>query len=122
MAASSFRCPRCSRRLEKGAAAFVLGAAGYSPKPTDPLPAAVTCPGCGFAIPTADMIAGRFDERPDWLTPAACFAGACAAFAAFYGRLYSGPSAVGIGFAVLFAVVGAVELGERLWRAVKDRR
>lgn len=122
MASTQFRCPRCSRMLEKGAAAFVLGAAGYTPKPSDPLPDTVTCPGCGFAIPTADMIAGRLDERPDWLTPAAVFAGGCAAFAAYYGRLYSGVAAIGIGFAVLFAIVGAVDLLERLWAALKARR
>ncbi|MBI3296542.1 MAG: hypothetical protein HYZ75_00140 [Elusimicrobia bacterium] len=122
MAATHFRCPRCRRMLEKGAAAFVLGSVGYAPKAEDPLPPSVTCPGCGFAIDTADMIAGRLDEKADWLSPLAVVLGLAAAFVSFYGFRRSGIAAVGIGFGVTFAIVGAADVAERLWASLKARR
>jgi len=72
------RCPSCRVKLEKGPAAYVLGAAGYKVSVGDKLPPTVTCPSCGAAIPTQRMLDGDFDPPP----------GPFCRFLSFMGRMF----------------------------------
>ena len=113
------RCPHCGTVLDKGPAAFVLGAAGHRVKDDDPLPGAVTCPRCGKGIPTKGMVEGLFDERPDYATiPALVVAGA-AAFVRHYGYLDSGFKSAGYGVTVFMLIVGAAAMAEYGYRKLR---
>lgn len=121
MAATKFRCPRCRTLLEKGAGAFVMGWAGYKPRPDDPLPPSVTCPRCAAAIPTGPMVAGDYDEKADWFTPLALVLAGAAGFAWRYGYDRSAGESWGVVFAALCALVGAGTVFDRVRDALKKR-
>ena len=120
MAASlRMRCPHCRALMDKGPAAFVLGAAGHKVKDDDALPGAVTCPRCGRGIPTKGMVEGLYDERPDYLTPLAFAAGAAAAFIRRYGYLDSGLKSVGYGVCVVMLIVGLAAIFDAAVRRLR---
>lgn len=122
MAAVKFRCPRCRTLLDKGPGAFVMGWAGYKPKPDDPLPPSVTCPRCAYAIPTGPMVAGEYDEKPDWFTPFAFAAAAAAGFVWHYGYGHGAMASWGVVFATLCVLVGTATVFDRARAALKKRR
>ncbi|TPW19943.1 MAG: hypothetical protein FD126_2182 [Elusimicrobia bacterium] len=93
-----------------------MGWAGLKPMKGDGLPPTVPCPACGFAIPTAAMLAGDFDPRLDWATPAAVTLGA---LSLLYFRLGQGlpmVNSVGAGIVAAFTLLGAAALLSRLRR------
>lgn len=116
MAATHFNCPKCRRQLEKSAQAFVMGWAGIKPGKDDGLPPTVTCPGCGYAISTAGMLAGDFDPKRDWVLPAAVVAGVISFLVFRLGYQLSDVKSVGAGFAVLFIIAGTADVLDRLKR------
>jgi len=117
MASTHFNCPRCRRQLQKSAQAFVMGWAGIKAGPEEAgFPPTVTCPGCGYAIPTAAMLAGDLDPKRDWITPVAVTVGI---LSFLYFRLAQGLSdakSIGAGFVVTFVLLGASDLYDRLRR------
>ena len=79
-------------------------------------PPTVACPGCGYAISTAAMLAGDLDPKRDWVTPFGVTAGV---LSFLYFRLGAGLSdvkSVGAGFVVAFAILGASDLADILRR------
>lgn len=116
MAATHFDCPRCSRRLQKSAQAFVMGWAGIKPPKDEGFPATVTCPGCGYAIPTAAMLAGDFDPKFDWVIAAAVAAGLAAYLLFRLGYGLGDVKSFGAGLVVTFLILGASDLLTRLRR------
>ena len=114
MASAWFLCPRCRRRLEKSAQAFVMGRVGLKPAKDDP--ASVTCPACGFAIPTAAMLAGDLDPKFDWATPAAAVAGGLGFLYFRWGQDLALIPSLGTGLVVAFTLLGACDLLHRLRR------
>lgn len=60
MKSEYFHCPHCQSKLEKSAAAFVLGEAKNAVVMGSMAPF-VTCPACGNPIDSQSMIEGKYD-------------------------------------------------------------
>lgn len=115
MASTHFNCPRCRRQLEKSPQAFVMGWAGLKPGPEEAgFPPTLPCPGCGYAIPTAAMLAGDLDPKRDWVTPAAVTMGVISFLYFRLGQGLSDVKAVGAGLVVTFVLLGAADLVDRV--------
>ena len=93
-----------------------MGHVGLKPAKGDGLPPAVTCPACGFAIPTAAMLAGDFDPRFDWAAPAAAVLGGSSFLYFRWGQGLALVPSIGAGLVVAFALLGACALLPRLRR------
>jgi len=66
MTSETFFCPQCKQQLTKSAQAYVMGELVGNKKASfialGSLPETVTCPGCGCAIDTRQMISGAYDS------------------------------------------------------------
>ncbi len=73
MKSEYFFCPHCRSKLQKSAAAFVMGEVKYGIALGERTPT-VTCPACGKAIDSKAMIEGKYDNTGGWTEILGCFA------------------------------------------------
>lgn len=67
MKSEYFFCPHCRTKLQKSAAAFVMGEAKNAIV-MGGMASSVTCPACGGAIDSQAMIAGKYDPpKASWV-------------------------------------------------------